>query len=117
MNCYLEIAVDNNPEFTFQTSESLNQNNVHWKNFEKTFKYSCNYEELQKRFLEIRLMQVQERKQAIEGVVLAIYRVDLYTLAIGPIHSSIELNDKVITSLLMNIEWQIPRKAQLRYCL
>ena len=44
------------------------------------------YEHMQSKFLEIRLHQQFEKKQGYESVVKAIYRVDIYTLSIGPIH-------------------------------
>ncbi|CDW81936.1 duf1765 domain containing protein [Stylonychia lemnae] len=92
LNCYLEIQIDDDPELKFETSVSMNSNNVQWKNFEKSFKYKCVYENLQKKFLEVRLMSFAKNKY--ESQVKSLYRVDLYTLAIGPVHHSIELCDR-----------------------
>jgi hypothetical protein len=49
---------------------------------------------MQKRFLEIRLHELIELKQEIKSKVISNYKVDLYTLAIGPIHHSIGLQDQ-----------------------
>ena len=75
---------------------------------------------MQKKFLQVKLHQQCETKQGYESNVIGIYKVDLYTLAIGPIHHSIGLTDKVrylksafIASVL--VEWKVPRKAILRY--
>jgi hypothetical protein len=68
------------------------------KNFEKSFKYKCSYEDLKKKFFEMRLYKINEGKQAVQNQIVSIYRVDLYTLAIGPVHQSIELNNMVSNS-------------------
>lgn len=73
------------------------------KNFEKVFKYKCSYEDLKKKYFEMRLNKINEGKQAVNSQVIANYRVDLYTLAIGPVHQSIELNNMVRTIVLKNI--------------
>ena len=56
------------------------------KNFEKSLRYKCKYEELNKKFLEIRLHKINEGKQDVKTQIISKYCVDLYTLAIGPIH-------------------------------
>lgn len=56
------------------------------KNFEKSFKYKCSYEDLKKKYFEMRLHRINEGKQDVRTQVIAMYRVDLYTLAIGPVH-------------------------------
>lgn len=48
---------------------------------------------MQKKFLEVKLHSFT--KAAPNSEVISIYRVDLYTLAIGPVHHSIELVNKV----------------------
>lgn len=48
---------------------------------------------MQKRYFEIRLHQLIEGKKEFESKVISTYKVDLYTLAIGPIHHSIGLQD------------------------
>jgi hypothetical protein len=63
-------------------------------NFERNFIYGCKYEDLSKRFFELRLHEVKKDRTEVK----AIYRVDLYTLSIGPIHHSIELTQKVYHS-------------------
>ena len=65
------------------------------KNFEKNLRYKCKYEDLNKKFFEIRLHKINEGKQDVKTQVISKYCVDLYTLAIGPIHQSIELNSMV----------------------
>ena len=57
------------------------------------------YEDLKKKFLEIRLYIMGYKSKNPE--VISIYRVDFYTLAIGPIHHSIELVDRVSDSFLL----------------
>ena len=48
---------------------------------------------MQKRFLEVRLHQFENKEY--KSKIKSIYKVDLYTLAIGPVHHSIELCDDV----------------------
>lgn len=50
---------------------------------------------MQKKFLQVRLHQQLESKTGFESQIIGIYKVDLYTLAIGPVHHSIGLTDKV----------------------
>ena len=65
------------------------------KNFEKTFKYKCSYEALKNKYFEMRLHRINEGKKDYVSQIIAVYKVDLYTLAIGPVHQSIELNNMV----------------------
>lgn len=91
INCYIEICINNELDFTFKSSESTdNSSNINWKSFEKTAKYICLYEELQKKFLEVRVYKLFENNDKPQ--IVSIYKVDLYSLAIGPIHHSIELH-------------------------
>lgn len=92
MNCFLEISINDEPAYTFRTAEASNCNNVFWRNFEKRFNYECLYEDLSKRFFEIRFHTFKNSNGHTD--IKSIYKVDLYTLAIGPIHHSIELVDK-----------------------
>ena len=52
-----------------------------------------------KKFLEIRLHTSDKSGGKTE--IKCVYRVDLYTLAIGPIHHTIELLDKVKNQLVL----------------
>ena len=42
-------------------------------------------------------------KNKYDSKVKSLYRVDLYTLAIGPVHHSIELCDSVSRKIIKNI--------------
>lgn len=53
---------------------------------------------MQQKFLQVRLHQQTETRQGFESTPIGIYKVDLYTLAIGPIHHSISLTDRVSAS-------------------
>jgi hypothetical protein len=37
MDCFLEISIDNNPEYTFRTSESRCSKNVHVRDLEVAY--------------------------------------------------------------------------------
>jgi hypothetical protein len=52
------------------------------------------YEDLQKKFIEIKIIQFEKDKE-FNTKVKSVYKVDLYTLAIGPVHHSIEMCDFV----------------------
>lgn len=56
IDCFIEISINNEPDYTFRTNESTEKtSNINWKTFEKNLKYKCIYEEMSRRFLEIRV--------------------------------------------------------------
>jgi len=70
---------------------------------------------LQKQFLEIKIVQFDKDKE-FKQEVRSVYKVDLYTLAIGPVHHSIEMVDSVrLASHNASAAEEVLREALLRH--